>query len=134
MPGQEYHETNQPSFSLYQEHFLKVSSKSDEPNLRYIRKYWKSWILGPISPTAPPTFALFALFLENRNFRKKLDNNKTLRFKTFPAKSNDSIFHKSPKTLFFGHFGPKCPNLGRTRFFPKNRALSLFFPYGPLTS
>ena len=33
---------HQSSFSLYQEHFLKISSKSDEPNSRYIEKgiFW----------------------------------------------------------------------------------------------
>ena len=36
--GQSYHETNQPSFFSYQEHSLKVSSKSDESNSRYIGK------------------------------------------------------------------------------------------------
>ena len=50
-----------------------------------------------------------------------LDN--ALHFRAFPAKIFDSIFHKSPKTLFLGHFWPKSPNLGRTRIFPKNRAV-----------
>ena len=61
-----------------------------------------------------------------------LDN--ALHFSAFPAKTFDSMFCKSPKTLFLGHFWPKSPNLGRTRIFPKNLALSFFFPYGPLTS
>ena len=61
-------------------------------------------------------------FSRTCGFREKLDNNKALRFRTFPAKSNDSIFHKSPKTLFLCHFGPKCPNFGRTRIFQKNLA------------
>ena len=35
-------QTHQSSFFSYQEHFLKVSSKSDEPNSRYIEKgiFW----------------------------------------------------------------------------------------------
>ena len=35
-------QTHQSSFSLYQEPFLKVSSKSDEPNLKYIENciFW----------------------------------------------------------------------------------------------
>ena len=40
--GQTCDKTHQSSFSLYEEHFLKVSSKSDEPNSRYIEKgiFW----------------------------------------------------------------------------------------------
>ena len=49
------------------------------------------------------------------DFHKKLANHKTLHFRSFLAKNNDSIFRKSPKTLFFWPFwaflGPFCPFL-----------------------
>ena len=40
--GQSCDQTDQSSFFSYQEHFLKVSSKSDKPNSRYIEKgiFW----------------------------------------------------------------------------------------------
>ena len=44
-------------------------------------------------------------FSQKRGFRRKLDNNKTLHFMPFLAKTNDSIFHKRPKTLILGTFG-----------------------------
>ena len=62
--GQICYQTHHSQLFLYQEHFLKVSSKSDEPNCKML-------ILDPIPPTAPPTFALFAhfaLFLKNQIF------------------------------------------------------------------
>ena len=71
------------------------------------------------------------------DFCRKLANHNTLQFRSFLGKTNDSIFRKSPKTLFwatlglFGHFLPIFENM---RIFPKNPALSLFYIYGPLTS
>ena len=40
--GRTYDQTHLTSFFSYQEHFLKVSSKSDEPNSRYIENgiFW----------------------------------------------------------------------------------------------
>ena len=40
---------------------------------------------------------------------RKFANHKTLLFRPFLAKSNDSIFHKSPKTLFLPFCGPFLP-------------------------
>ena len=58
----------------------------------------------------------------------------TLHFRPFLAKTNDSILRKSPKTLFWGFFGPFFPIFQKMRIFLKNRALSLLSIYGPLTS
>ena len=40
--GRTCHQTHQSSFSLYEEYFLKVSSKSDDPKSRYIEEgiFW----------------------------------------------------------------------------------------------
>ena len=49
--GQTCYQTHQSQIFSYQEHFLKVSSKSDEPNLRYLKNdiFWDQiWPnLGP---------------------------------------------------------------------------------------
>ena len=39
------------------------------------------------------------------DLHRKLANHKTLHFRPFLAKNNDSIFRKNPKTLFLGLFG-----------------------------
>ena len=68
------------------------------------------------------------------DFHRKLANHKTLHFRSFLAKTNDSILRKSPKTLFLGLFRPFFPIFEKMRIFPKNPALSLLCLYGPLTS
>ena len=106
MPGQEWANTwSNPSVFIL---FIRRTFPES-----FIEIWWtkfkiccKTFILDPISQTAPPTFALFAFFYrepefyEICGFREMLDNNKTLHFRAFPAKTFDSIFHKSPKTLF----------------------------------
>ena len=68
------------------------------------------------------------------DFRRKLANHNTLNFRSFLAKTNDSILHKSPITLLLGLFVVFFPIFGQMRIFLKNRALSLFYIYGPLPS
>ena len=53
--------------------------------------------------------------------RRKLANHITLHFRSFLAKSNDSILRKSPKTLFL-------PQILRTRVFPEIGYLHRKFP------
>ena len=63
---------------------------------------------------------------------RKLANHITLHFRSFLAKTNDSIFHKIPKTLFLCHFGSfwtLFPIFEIVRIFPKNRAPSLLSIY-----
>ena len=55
-------------------------------------------------------------------------------FRRFSEKTNDRILKYNQKCLFLDHIGPFLPNLGKTRIFPKNRAMSLFYVYKPLTS
>ena len=55
--GQTCDQTHQSSFFSYQEHFLKVSSKSHEPKSRYVGKRWLWTLLAqlphPLLPILP---------------------------------------------------------------------------------
>ena len=62
-------------------------------------------------------------FSQIQDLHRKLANHNTLLFRSFLAKTNDSILHKIPKTLFLGLFGPFFPIFPKMRIFPKNRAL-----------
>ena len=46
-----------------------------------------------------------------------INNNITFHFRLFSRKTDDKIFQKIPKTLFWGHLDPFCPNLGKIEFF-----------------
>ena len=62
-----------------------------------------------------------------------LMNHKNSRFTAIPDKTHDTIFLKSPKTVFWGHFGPFFVIFARRQFALKN--LLQFHPliYGPRT-
>ena len=97
-----------------------------------IQKPYFCPLLGPFCPKSQE-----GEFSQIWDLHRKLANHETLHFRSFLAKTNDSILHKSLKTLFLGLFGPfwaLFQFLGKMRIFPKNRALSLFYIYGPLTS
>ena len=85
--------------------------------------------LGPFCPKSQERE-----FSQIWDLRRKLANRKSLHFRSFLAKTNDSILHKCPKTLFLGLFGPFLPIFEKMRIFPKNGAQSLLSIYGPLTS
>ena len=73
-------------------------------------------------------------FCRTCGFRRKLRNIMFFHFKQKKYTSMDQIFTKTAKTLFWAHFDHFLPQNGKIGFFPKNRASSLFFIYGPLTS
>ena len=54
-------------------------------------------------------------------FREKLKNDDFLRFKAFPAKSNDSIFLKMPKPSKMAIFNTLSGFTPKRDFFPKIR-------------
>ena len=65
---------------------------------------------------------------------RKLANYNTLHFRSLLSKTNDSIFHTSPKSSFLCILVPFFPFLGKMRIFLKNLAPPLLCPYGPGTS
>ena len=85
--------------------------------------------LGPFCPKSRERE-----FSQILDFHRKLANHKMIHFRSFLAKTNDSILRKGPKTLFWGLFGPFSPIFQKMRIFQKNRALSLLSIDGPLTS
>ena len=64
--------------------------------------------------------------------RRKLANQKTLHFRRFLAKTNDSILHKSPKSPFFPFLDPFFPFLGKWEFCRKNGIWGQFIPFNAL--
>ena len=97
-----------------------------------VQKPYFCLILGPFFPKSRERE-----FSQIWDLRRKLANHNTLHFRSFLAKSNDSILSKVQKPyfqVFWGLFGPLLPIFWKIRVFPKNRALSLFSLYGPLTS
>ena len=67
------------------------------------------------------------------SFCRKLMNHKNFPFTQILDKTNDMIFLKSPKTLFFGHFWSFLVIFAQWGFFPKNLALSHVTIHGRLT-
>ena len=60
-----------------------------------------------------------------------LANHIALHFRSFLAKTNDSILRKSPKSLFLGHFGPFFPIFEKMRIFLKNGVWGSLYPLMP---
>ena len=76
--------------------------------------------LGPFCPKSRERE-----FSQIWDFRRKLANHNTLHFRSFLAKTNDSIFRKSPKTLIFCPFlDPFCPFLGKWEFPEKSGSVT----------
>ena len=69
-------------------------------------------------------------FSQACSFCRMLMNHRNFDFTQIPDKTNDMIFLKSPKTMFWGHFWPFLPD---GDFFPRNPAVSHTTIYGPLT-
>ena len=79
-------------------------------NASILRKSSKTLYLPYFCPFCPKSRE--REFFQIWDLRRKLANHNTLHFRSFLAKSNDSILHNSPKTLFLGLFGPLyCPTL-----------------------
>ena len=54
----------------------------------------------------------------------KYQHNVSFHFRLFPRKTNNKIFQKIPKTLYWSHFGRFCPNLGKNEFSWKKLSVS----------
>ena len=72
-------------------------------------------------------------FSQACSFCRMLMNYKNLHFTQIPDKTNDVIFLKTPKIMFWGHFWPFLVIFARWGFFQKNPAQSHITRYGPLT-
>ena len=72
-------------------------------------------------------------FCQTFSLHRVLMNRKNSRFTAIPDKTHDTIFLKSPKTVFLGHFGSFFVIFGRRQFVLGN--LLQFHPllYGPRT-
>ena len=70
----------------------------------------------------------------NQNIIEKIILNKSINKENYELIHTEEKIEKVKFRLILGKFRHKCPNLGRTRIFPKNRAPLRFCPYGPLTS
>ena len=70
-----------------------------------VKEYW--YLIGR-EPFLAITWELD--FCQACSFRKMLMNHKNFHFTQIPDKTNDAIFLKSPKTMFWGHFWPFLPD------------------------
>ena len=95
-------------FYLYAKNYKKRSNGSKDIAIRRIER--SDWSKGemPISREAD--------FSQTCGFHRMIENHNIFRFKPFLATSNDSILHKSPKTLILGTFGQIW---AEQDFFPK---------------
>ena len=82
--------------------------------LRKVQKPYFCPFLGPFCPKSREQE-----FSQIWDLLRKLANHKSLHFRSFLAKTNDSIFRKNPKTLFLGHFGPFFAHFLENENFPE---------------
>ena len=82
---------------LYAKNYKKRSNGSKNITIRRIKL--SDWSRAKMPISREPDFS------QTCGFRRMIENHNIFRFKPFLATSNDSIFHKSPKTLFLGTFG-----------------------------
>ena len=93
-----------------------------------IKEYWNLIGRKPfLAITWEPDFS------QACSFHRMLMDQKNFHLTQVIGKTNDVIFWKSPKNMFFGHFWPFLVMFARWGFFPKNSALSRTTIYGPLT-
>ena len=93
-----------------------------------IKEYWN--LIGReqfLAITWEPDFS------QACSFRRMLMNHKNFRFTQIPDKTNDTIFLKSPKTLFLGHVWPFLVIFARWVFFQKNPAVTRNYIWAPNT-
>ena len=93
-----------------------------------IKEYWNLIEQEPFwAITWEPDFS------QACSFCRMLMNHKNFRFTQSPDKTNDMIFLKSPKTLFWGHFWPFLVIFAQLGFFPINLAVTHNYIWAPNT-
>ena len=98
------------------------------PKIMTIQEYWN--LIGReqfLAITWEPDFS------QACSFHRMLMNHKNFRFTQIPDKTNDTIFLKSPKTLFLGHVWPFLVIFARWFFFQKNPAVTRNYIWAPNT-
>ena len=75
--------------------------------IQFCAKVQKPYFCHIFGPFLPKSWE--REFSQIWDFHRKSANHKTLHFRPFLVKTNDSILHKSPKTLFLPFLGPFCP-------------------------
>ena len=123
-----------PAHSLFHLYGLLTSCKVSEKNIERFTgnghlKNPAIWLVESFEPKNLRTRFFLDTWMVLSDFLQY-----GAHFRTFSAKTNDRIMKYNQRRLFLDHFGHFLPNLGQTRIFPKNWALSLFCVYWPLTS
>ena len=94
-------------WALFLSFMLSTFQKStSDINLlvKSIKEYWNLIVQEPfLAITWQPDFS------QTCSFGRMLINHKNFYFTQILDKTNDTIFLKSPKTMFFGHFWPFLP-------------------------
>ena len=65
-------------------------------------------------------------FCQTWNWWGNINNNLSFHFRLFPEKTNDKIFQKIQKTLFWSYFGPFLPKFRQKWIFLEKRAPPVF--------
>ena len=87
----------------------------------YILKNTMIWLADTILPHISRL-----KFYQTWDWWWNINNNISFYFRSFPRKTNDNIFQKIQKILFWGYFGPFLPKFGQNWNFLEKRAQSVF--------
>ena len=120
---------NEPCFF----HSCLPTCQKSKSDINLLVKYWR--LKNTEISLAKPFLAITweQDFSQACSFHRMLMNHKNFHFTQIPDKTNDAIFLKSPKTMFWGHFWQFLVIFAWWGFFPKNLALSHTTIYRPLT-
>jgi hypothetical protein len=109
--------------------FFLLNSIREKKIFFFFQKFGVGPVLGPFGPKKGQR----DFFLKNL-IRPLFTPYTPLTSCKKSEKSNEAILRKIPKTSFWARFGPFWPKNGQMDFFLKNRAPSVFYTCGPLTS
>ena len=114
--------------------FMPINMVKIKSDINLLMKYW--WLKNTKISLAESHFLAITWepdFSQACSFCRMLMNHKNFHFTQIPEKTNDVIFLKSPKTLFFGQFWPFLIIFAWSSSVTKNPALSHTTIYGSLT-
>ena len=114
--------------------FMPINMVKIKSDINLLMKYW--WLKNNKISLAESHFLAITWepdFSQACSFCRMLMNHKNFHFTQIPEKTNDVIFLKSPKTLFFGQFWLFLIIFAWSSSVTKNPALSHTTIYGSLT-